>query len=352
MPFAEILCSAPARRTRAAALSPGPLSHRQRAHTIVYGFLLNERAFGPATFSMSLPPLPGWIGPYLIWLWTLALVAAGAVAYAILNRLIRRIKEPKTRVTLSRVAGVLISLVVFVAILGLWVQNATVLVVVVGLVSAGLAFSLQGPLTSLVAWLVIVALKPFEVGDRVSCGGVAGDVTRFNAFYFSLLEITDGPEGNLYTGRQVEVPNNQIMSQPLTNFSRNFRFLWDTLPVGIYYDADWERARSLLLAVAERTTGASRAGDQADFDRFRQQSFAPRGRLEPQVFLALESTTITMTLRYLTPVWDRARTRTQLVEGILKEFAAAGIDIAYPSLVLRPSQPPTSVARDGSVPAG
>ncbi len=297
------------------------------------------------TLAMSLTSLLSWAGPYLIWLWTLIIIAVGVLAYAVLIRLIRRVKEPKTRVTLSRGVGAIVSFVVLVAIAALWVQNATVLVLVVGLVSAGLAFSLQGPLTSLVAWLVILVLRPFEVGDRVRCGAVAGDVVGFNAFYFSLLEISDSAEGNLYTGRQVEVPNNQIITQPLVNFSRNFRFLWDTVVVGIYYDADWSRARSIVLGVAEQITEETRPQDQADFERFRQQHFAPHGQLEPQVFLSLASTTINLTVRYLTPVWNRAATRTKMVEGILTEFADAGIDIAYPSVVIRPTEPPAPVAR-------
>ena len=288
---------------------------------------------------MSLTSLLSWAGPYLVWLWTLIVIALGVLVYVAIGRLIHRIKEPRTRLTLSRVTGAVVSFVVLVAILALWVQNATVLVLVIGLVSAGLAFSLQGPLTSLVAWLVIVILKPFEVGDRVSCGAAAGDVVGFNGFYFSLLEISDWSEGNLYTGRLVEVPNNQIMTQPLTNFSRNFRFLWDLVTVGIYYEADWARARTIALGVAERITQASRPGDQADFERFQQRNFAPHGHLEPQVFLSLASTTINITVRYLTPVWERALTRTRVVEGILTEFGAAGIDIAYPSVVLRPQEP-------------
>ena len=301
---------------------------------------------------MSLTSLLSWAGPYLVWLWTLILVALGVLVYGVLIRLVRRIKEPKTRVTLSRVIGAIVSFVVLIAILSLWVQNATVLILVVGLVSAGLAFSLQGPLTSLVAWLVIVILKPFEVGDRVSCGTVSGDVVGFNAFYFSLLEIGDWSDGNLYTGRQIEVTNIQIMTQSLTNYSRNFRFLWDTVVVGIYYEADWTRARTIALGVAEKVTEGSRTGDEADFERFRQRNFVPRGHLEPQVFLSLASTTINLTVRYRAPVWAPAQTRTEIVEGILTEFAAAGIDIAYPSVVIRPAEPPVPGRRPRRAPSG
>lgn len=300
---------------------------------------------------MSLTSLLSWAGPYLIWLWTLILVALGALAYTLLTRVLRRIREPKTRVTVSRVVGAIVTFVVLVAILALWVQNATVLVLVVGLVSAGLAFSLQGPLTSLLAWFVILILKPFEIGDRVRCGTVAGDIVGFNVFYFSLLEISDWADGNLYTGRLVEVPNNQIMTQPVTNYSRNFRFLWDTVVVGIYYEADWSRARTIALSVAERITAGARPGDEADFERFRQRNFVPHGHLEPQAFLSLASTTINITVRYLTPVWDRAWTHTKVVEGILTEFAVAGIDIAYPSVVLRPHEPPVPASRPRRAPS-
>ncbi len=295
---------------------------------------------------MSPTALLPWIGPYLVWFWTAVIVGIGALVYAVLTRLIRRIREPKTRITLSRVVGAVVAFFVLVAILALWVQSTTVFVLVAGLVSAGVAFSLQGPLTSLVAWLAILILRPFEIGDRVRCGEVAGDVVGFNAFFFSLLEIGEWNDGDLYTGRLVEVPNNRIMTTPLRNYSRNFRFLWDSVVVGVYYDADWARAREIALGVAQRISASSRDKDLADLDRFRERYFMPRGRLEPQAFLSLASTSINIQVRYVTPVWDRTWTRTAVVEGILSEFAAAGIDIAYPSVVLQPPGTPAAPRED------
>ena len=284
---------------------------------------------------MSLADPIAAFGPYSIWLWTAIILGIGALIYLVLARLIARVRDPKTRITLSRVTGALVTFIVLVAVLALWIQSATLFVLVVGLVSAGLAFSLQGPLTSLVAWLVILILRPFEIGDRVRCGDVAGDVVGFNPFYFSLLEIGEWSDGDLYTGRQVEVPNNQIMTQALRNYSRNFRFLWDTVVIGIYYEADWERARRIVLEVARRITEGRRARDEEELQRFRTEHFMPRGVTEPQVFVSLAPTTINLTLRYVTDVWNRSWTRTSVVEGVLSEFAAAGISIAYPSVVLR-----------------
>lgn len=288
---------------------------------------------------MPFPSLSWFSGPYVVLEWTLVIVASGLLAYALLRWLIRRIKEPRTRITLSRVAGAMVTFLVVIAVVGLWIHSATVFLLVTGLVSAGLAFSLQGPLTSLVAWLVLLILKPLGIGDRVRSGEVTGDVVAFNPFYFSLLEIGEWSEGDLYTGRLVEIPNNKIMTQPLYNYTRNFGFLWDTVVVGIYYEADWSRAREIALDIAGRVSADNVAAAHRDLERFRQDNFAPRGRLDPQVFVSLASTTINLSVRYITDVWMRAWTRTRVTEELLREFAVAGIDMAYPSVVLRSSGP-------------
>ena len=288
---------------------------------------------------MSIQSLLAFAGPYLIWLYTAIIVGLGLAFYAVARGLIGRIKEPKTRITLSRVSGTIVVFFVLVAILAIWVQSPTVFLLVAGLVSAGIAFSLQGPLTSLVAWLVLLVLKPFVIGDRVQSGDIAGDVVGFNPFFFLLLEIGEWSDGDVYTGRLVEVPNNQIMTRPVVNYSRNFNFLWDTVTVGIYYEADWERARAIALGIAARVSEPALVGARQDLERFRREHFMPRGRLDPQVFVALASTTINLSVRYVTDVWQRAWTRTQVVESILREFGQAGIDIAYPSVVVRPTAP-------------
>ena len=284
---------------------------------------------------MDLATLWALVRPYQTWFWTGCVVLGGALVYAIAAWLIQRIREPKTRITLGRVAGAVVVFFVLVGILAVWVHSATVFLLVAGLVSAGLAFSLQGPLTSLVAWLVLLVLKPFEIGDRIQIGAVTGDVVGYNPFFFSILEIGEWSEGDLYTGRQVEVPNNQIMGQSLVNYSRNFGFLWDTVVVGIYYEADWARARALLLGIAERASATALAAAQRELERFRQAHFMPRGRLEPQVFVSFASTTINLSVRYVTDVWNRPWTRSGVVEAVLREFGAAGIDLAYPSVVVR-----------------
>ena len=47
-----------------------------------------------------------------------------------------------------------------------------------GLVTAGLAFALQRVITALAGYFVILRGNTFNVGDRITMGGVRGDVSR------------------------------------------------------------------------------------------------------------------------------------------------------------------------------
>lgn len=272
---------------------------------------------------------------YGLWVESLVIIGVGVIVYGAIRLAGHRIQDPKTRVTLSRVAGTVLTLIVLVLLGSIWVNYGAEVVLLLGLIGAGLSFSLQGPITSLIGWGIVVFLRPFAVGDRVQIGQVSGDVVGFNLFYFSLLEIDGWSLVNQYTGRQVEVPNNLLLSQTLWNYSRNFRFLWDNVTVGVYYGADWEKARKIILEEADKLSRPLVPAAKHQLERFGRAYYLRSPQLGAQVFVSLASTTINLSVRYICDIWDRSQTRTHLVEQILKGLKQAGISIAYPSVVLR-----------------
>jgi small-conductance mechanosensitive channel len=270
---------------------------------------------------------------------TLLVVVVVTVIYLGLARITRRIREARYRITASRILASVLVLAALLVIGGIWIQNGTLFLAFAGLVSAGLAFSLRDPITSLIGWFVIVGLRPFQLGDRIQIGTIGGDVVGFNAFYFSLMEIGQWTPGDLYTGRLVEVPNNQIMRQALYNYSRNFDFLWDTIIVGVYFSAPWRTAGEIATRIAQEETGPILAEGQAELDQFRERYYLRLGRVEPTVFYSIAANTVNVQLRYITRVWERTVTRSRITDRILTEMARAGISIAYPSVVVRDPGP-------------
>jgi small-conductance mechanosensitive channel len=63
----------------------------------------------------------------------------------------------------------------------------------IGLISAGLAFALQQVIISLAGYIVILRGDTFTVGDRITLGGVRGDVVRLRCLKTTIMEM--GPGG-------------------------------------------------------------------------------------------------------------------------------------------------------------
>lgn len=97
-------------------------------------------------------------------------------------------------------------------VLGRFGIETTVLVALVAAAGLALALALQGTLGSLIAGLVLLALRPFKVGDEIEAGGQSGTVAAIGLF---TTEVTRADNA------QVLVPNGQIWAGAITNFSHH-----------------------------------------------------------------------------------------------------------------------------------
>jgi small-conductance mechanosensitive channel len=73
-------------------------------------------------------------------------------------------------------ASIMAALLTVVALLSIWFDDPQRLTTGLGLFSAGLAFALQRVVTALAGYVVIMRGNTFTVGDRITMGGVRGDV--------------------------------------------------------------------------------------------------------------------------------------------------------------------------------
>ncbi len=88
---------------------------------------------------------------------------------------------------------VVAALVLVLGVVSIWVTPDTDLSTGVGLVTAGLAFALQQVVLSLAAYFVILRGDTFGVGDRITLGGVRGDVVRLGFLKTTIMEMGQPP---------------------------------------------------------------------------------------------------------------------------------------------------------------
>ncbi len=136
---------------------------------------------------------------------------------------------------LSALLNVLL-LITFVSMLGVQMTSFIALLGAAGL-AVGLA--LQGSLANFAGGVLILARKPFMVGEFVTGAGVSGTVEEINLLYTRLKS----PDGQV-----IFVPNGKLSNSEITNFSRK-----DTrrvsIEVGISYDDDIDHAKRVLKEV-------------------------------------------------------------------------------------------------------
>lgn len=107
--------------------------------------------------------------------------------------------------------------------------------------SAGLAIglALQGSLANLAGGVLILALKPFKVGEYISVAGVEGTVEYIDIFY-THVATTDN--------KTIVIPNGTITNATITNIT-NVRKRMLILDFSVSYDTDIDDLRKILLGI-------------------------------------------------------------------------------------------------------
>lgn len=111
-------------------------------------------------------------------------------------------------------------------------------VIVLGALGVGVGLGLQGLVNNLVSGLIISFEKPVTVGDVIEFNGQFATVKSIG-FRSSIAKSIDG--ANLI------IPNGDLLSQQLTNWTMGNNFRRCHLMVGVAYATDINLARTLLL---------------------------------------------------------------------------------------------------------
>ena len=231
------------------------------------------------------------------------------------------------------------ALLLVLGLLSVWFDDPTRLATALGLVTAGLAFALQKVVTAVAGYFVILRGNTFTVGDRITMGGVRGDVIGLGLIQTTIMEMGQPPavqgaeppmwvRSRQYTGRVVTVSNDKIFDEPVYNYSRDFPYLWEEISLPIPYAADRERAEAILLAAAERHTKDLGERSRQALEAMRRRSFVQPSSTEPKVYYRLTDNWLELTLRFVTEAHGVRDVKDAMSREILRDLDAAGIGLA------------------------
>jgi len=116
------------------------------------------------------------------------------------------------------------------------------LAIVIGALGVGIGFGLQTIVNNLVSGVVLAFEKPIQIGDIIEVGTMSGTVKEVG-IRSSKLTTFDGSE--------VIVPNGDMLSQHLINWTRNNQNRRVVLPVGVAYGSNIKKVKSIIFELLE-----------------------------------------------------------------------------------------------------
>ncbi len=236
-----------------------------------------------------------------------------------------------------------ISLITFlltvISLVSIWFDNPTRLATGVGLLGAGLAFALQKVVTSFAGYFVILRGKTFNVGDRITMGGVRGDVIALNFIQTVIMEMGEPPSvqsqdpgmwvrSRQYSGRIVTISNAEIFEEPVYNYTRDFPYIWEEMQIPISFKDDRHRAEQIMLEAVERNTSDIANMAEPELERLRSRFFVEASEIRPRVFMRITDNWVELSIRFLCGTHDIRGLKDRISREILSGLEAANIGIA------------------------
>ncbi len=214
---------------------------------------------------------------------------------------------------------------VLVALMALSVAgvNFASLAFVAGALSVGIGFGLQNVVSNFVSGLILLAERPFRVGDIVETGTTLGTIQKISVRSTTI---------ETFTRQSVIVPNSDLINGVVSNWTLGDRNARADIPVGVAYSADPRRVEALLLDIAQGH---------------------PLVMEDPPpmvAFIGFGASSLDFELRaYIANVSDKIPTTNELAYRIYERLKAEDIEIPFPQrdINIKSSQTIRSLDGDG-----
>jgi small conductance mechanosensitive channel len=233
-------------------------------------------------------------------------ILAGLANRGVKRAMVKAKADPTLAIFFGHVVYVLVMVFALIAALAKFGVQTTSFVAILGVAGLAVGLALQGSLANFASGVMLIAFRPFKVGDFVDAGGVAGSVKAVNIFTTELAT----PDNV-----KVIVPNSNIFGGVIKNFAGYETRRVEVL-VGIAYGANIDRA----VEVAEDLLKA----DERIFSE-----------PEPQIVVGeLADSSVNLIVRCWVRRDDFWPVKFALTRAIKEHYDVQGIEIPFPQRVV------------------
>ena len=272
-------------------------------------------------------------------LFIVGILLFGIALRAIVGLILSGERFERARFWTKQAISVFTALLMIIVVASIWFNDPTRLATAAGLVTAGLAFALQKVVSSIAGYIVILRGRNFTVGDRISMGGVRGDVIGLGFIQTTIMEMGQPPsvqsadpamwvKSRQFTGRIVTVANNKIFDEPVFNYTRDFPFIWEEISIPITYETDRRKTEEIMLSATGKYVLDITQLSQESVKKLENDYFVSVGDFEPKVFYRITDNWLELTVRFIVGEHHVRDVKNNISRDMLKHFDENGIGIA------------------------
>lgn len=141
----------------------------------------------------------------------------------------------------AKTVRIIVIAATILAVLNKFGVETASLIAVLGTIGLAIGLALQGTLSNIASGIMLLVLRPFNVGDAVDIGSTSGVVDEIGLF------VT---EMHTFDNVAITMPNSRVWGTEIKNYSANNTRRVD-MEFGISYDDDMDKAMKVVREVLD-----------------------------------------------------------------------------------------------------
>lgn len=242
----------------------------------------------------------GMEGPYAnLIIDTLLIIIFVKIVQKVSNFFFSKIfKKNKTRFNFRKKVSFVCNIFLVFIIIIIWEDFLLKFITLFSFVTAAIAYSLRDTIINFFAGIYIRLAKPFQVEDRIMICNHIGDVVNISNLSFELLEVNNDTFQS--TGSIVHIPNSKVISEPLINYVKVFKYVWNETEVKISINSDIKKVKGILYSIVNNNDIIKSIPGKMINELNNNSSYRIYyNKLEPIIYTNIKDKYVSMNIRYL-----------------------------------------------------
>ena len=168
------------------------------------------------------------------------------------RKIIQKLTSGRREFVLNHAYQVVLNILEVLILIIIWDEYIKGLMTLISVISAAMTIALRDFILNFFCGIYIKFKKPFKVEDRIQIGDIKGDVMSTSTFSFEILEVSTKEDNGQSTGIVIHYPNSSIISGPVKNINKGFKYIWDEMIVKIEIDCDLANNKKEIYKIVNR----------------------------------------------------------------------------------------------------